>query len=128
MKDTLPKILLNWLAVLIWLAVIYYFSAQSDLKSELEPFWDMVFRKIVHISEFFVLAYLFFRALSGYKLNYKNLLLVACLLSLAYAGFDEWHQSMVAGRTASIIDVGIDGIGILAFTILHLLQKPREND
>ena len=78
MKDTLPKILLNWLAVLIWLAVIYYFSAQSDLKSELEPFWDMFFRKIAHISEFFVLAYLFFRALSGYKLNYKNLLLVSC--------------------------------------------------
>src|SRR3989344_4854765 len=92
-------IALNWLAVLLWLGVIYYFSSQPDLKSELEPFWDLIFRKISHAAEFFVLAYLFFHALSEYKFKLRNLLLVTCILSLIYAGFDEWHQGQVMGRT-----------------------------
>jgi len=118
--------LLNWLAVAAWLGVIFYFSAQPDLKSSLEPSWDYIFRKIAHMAEFFILAYLFFRALSASKLSLIQLLLISFLLSLAYAGFDEWHQNQVAGRVASIKDVGIDGLGILSFTILRLLQKPSK--
>ena len=122
MKESLLKIFLNWLAVIIWMLVIYYFSSQPDLKSELQPVWDLVFRKIAHMAEFFVLAYLIFRALSVHKLKPANLLLTTCLLSLAYAGFDEWHQSQVAGRVASMIDVGIDSLGIIFFTILQFLK------
>jgi VanZ family protein len=39
----------------------------------------------------------------------------AALLSLAgtlaVAGFDEWHQSLVPGRTASVLDVALDELG-----------------
>ncbi|MFA6254790.1 MAG: VanZ family protein [Patescibacteria group bacterium] len=123
----MSKKIFNWLAVIAWMGVIYYFSAQPDLKSSLEPFWDYIFRKIAHMAEFFILAYLFFRALGQSKINSKTSLIFAFILSLAYAGFDEWHQSYVAGRVASLKDIGIDGMGILFFAILCFFQKKPNN-
>lgn len=119
----MSKKILSWLAVIAWMVVIYYFSAQPDLKSSLEPFWDLIFRKIAHLAEFFVLAYLLFRAYESQGLTIKKSLFFAFIFSLAYAAFDEWHQSLVAGRTASLIDAGIDSGGILAFIILRVNQK-----
>ncbi len=127
MRQKFLKIFFNWLAVIIWLVVIYYFSSQPDLKSELEPFWDLIFRKISHAAEFFVLTYLFFRALSEYKFKLRNLLLVTGILSLIYAGFDEWHQGQVMGRTASFVDVGVDSVGVLVFMFLQLQKKSKED-
>jgi len=34
-------------------------------------------------------------------------------IGLAYAGFDEWHQSWAPGRSASAADVALDGIGLV---------------
>src|SRR3990167_10515430 len=117
------RIALNWLAVLLWLGVIYYFSSQPNLKSELEPIWDLIFRKIAHLAEFFVLAYLLYRSLSSNGLKGKNLLLISFFLSLTFAVFDEWHQSQVAGRLASPVDVLVDSVGILFFVALQLKVK-----
>jgi len=118
------KIFLNWLAVLIWMGVIYYFSSQPNLKSELEPVLDLIFRKIAHMAEFFILAHLLFKAYQGHGLSAKKALFFAFLFTLAYAFSDEWHQSQIAGRVASIIDVSIDGIGALFFVFLKLIEKP----
>jgi VanZ family protein len=35
------------------------------------------------------------------------------VLGMAYAVFDEWHQSWVPGRTGSYVDVMLDMVGIL---------------
>ncbi len=78
---------LNWLAVILWLGVIYYFSSQPELKSQLEPFIDLICRKIAHMAEFFVLAYLFFRALL-IDLNFKKALIISVILSILSAFFD----------------------------------------
>ena len=118
----MKKIFLNWLAVIFWVAVIYYFSAQPDLKSELEPVWDLIFRKLAHMAEFFVLAYLFFQAYRSLGLSVKKSLFLALVFSVTYAFFDEWHQGQVVGRQSSLIDVSIDSIGILAFAVLNLMK------
>lgn len=117
------KKIFSWLAVIVWMAVIYYFSAQPDLKSSLEPFWDLFFRKVAHTAEYFVLAYLLFRAYQSHSLSVKRSLLFAFIVSLVYAATDEWHQGIVAGRVASPVDAGIDGIGALLFVTLRWLQK-----
>ena len=123
----MKKIFLNWLAVILWLGVIYYFSSQPDLKSELAPAWDLVFRKIAHLAEFFVLAYFFFRAYRSLNLSIGRSLFLAFVFSLVYAFFDEWHQSLVVGRSSSLIDVGIGSLGILIFVILSLLNKQKNS-
>lgn len=120
----MKKIIFNWLAVIAWMGVIYYFSAQPNLKSELEPVWDLIFRKIAHMAEFFVLAFLVNRAWISYKVTFSGSLALAVVISVLYATFDEYgHQAIVLGRQASYIDIGIDSLGILAFIILDIGQS-----
>ncbi len=111
-----------WSAVIFWFLVIYFFSSQPSLKSDFQPFWDLILRKIAHMSEFFVLAYLFYNAYRSLGVKKGRAILLAFIFSLIYAFFDEWHQSLVVGRTQSIVDVGIDGIGSLAFAVLQMIK------
>ncbi len=119
------RIIFWWVAVFFWFMVIYYFSSQPSLKSDFQPFWDLILRKIAHMAEFFVLAYLFFNAYRSLGLKVGRSLLLAFIFSLVYAFFDEWHQDQVLGRTKSIIDVVIDGLGISVFIFLKLIQKSK---
>lgn len=113
----------SWLYVVLWLAVIYYFSNQPNLKSELEYFYDLIFRKIAHMAEYFVLAYLLYKALSNYKLSFRQIMVSCLVLSFLAAGFDEIHQSFIAGRSASFFDVIIDGIGAIVMVVLILKER-----
>ena len=119
----MKKIILNWVAVLLWMGVIYYFSAQPDLKSELQPIWDLIFRKIAHMAEFFILAFLLFRAYLGNQMTTGKSLFFAMFVAIAYAIFDEYHQTVVVGRAGSPIDVMIDSVGVVTFAILQYKSK-----
>jgi VanZ family protein len=120
----MKKKILSWLGVLLWMAVIYYFSSQPNLRSELEPFWDLIARKTAHMAEFFILAYLLFQAARAHEVTIRKSLIFALIIALGYAGFDEWHQGQVAGRQASLVDVGIDSVGVLVYVLLKFQQKP----
>lgn len=121
----MKRIILNWLAVLLWMGVIYYFSAQPDLKSELEPIWDLIFRKIAHMAEFFILAFLLFRAYLGNKMIAGWALFLAVFIAIIYAIFDEYHQTLIDGRTGSSFDVIIDSVGVLAFAVMQIIQLKK---
>ena len=119
-----------WLPLLTWLCVI--FVGSTDLMSAeqtsrfLVPFlrWlkpdistgalaqvHFFVRKLGHISEYAILAILLWRALrSGTNLRIKmSLLFVAVWLACGiFAAGDEFHQSFVPSRTASLLDVMID--------------------
>lgn len=110
---------LNWLLVIIWMGVIFYFSSLPDLKSELPNFWDLVFRKLAHFSEYFVLTYFLIKALLGHRIKKKTVLLVALLLAFSYAISDEYHQTFTLGRSGRFEDVLIDSVGILLMTIMY---------
>ncbi|MHB9149903.1 MAG: VanZ family protein [Thermoleophilia bacterium] len=41
------------------------------------------------------------------------------------ASVDEWHQSMVASRTGSLVDVGVDSVGAAVASIwFHVRGRP----
>lgn len=46
---------------------------------------------------------------------------VIALLAGSYAAFDEWHQSFVPGRSASMGDVLLNCVGIALLLALHRL-------
>lgn len=119
----LKKIISWWILALLWMGVIYYFSAQPSLKSELQPIWDLIARKLAHMAEFFVLAYLFFKAYSSLGFTKIRSIVFALTFSIIYAIFDEWHQRFVSGRVASITDILIDSLGILIFGVLEIKAK-----
>lgn len=75
----------------------------------------LALRKLGHWSEFFILAGLLMRALG---MEFPGQTRIArwawcVLLTTLYAASDEWHQSFVPSRTASLADVTIDSVGAI---------------
>jgi VanZ family protein len=122
-----------WLPVIVWMALI--FGASGDAKSvqhtdgilshilhwlridvtpsQLETMRWFV-RKAAHMTEYAVLALLWWRALRGrqhgtdWSANTAWIVLLVCAV---YAASDEFHQSFVKDRTPSASDVAIDTCG-----------------
>jgi VanZ family protein len=139
-----------WLPLLIWMFVI--FSASADTQSTahtsrfLEPFlrwlWRdispekidqvrWVVRKAAHLTEFAVLAWLWWRALrrpTRQDSTPWSWRIAGCALGavVLYAMSDELHQHFVANRTASVRDVGIDTLGgMLGLGFLWIVHRKR---
>ena len=102
------------------MAVIFFFSGIPDLKSGLE--YDFFLRKAAHITEYFILTLLLYRAFKGtFSIGFFYLFILPAAASLIYAVSDEIHQSFVPGRTCTLRDIMIDSIGVACF----LLYKNR---
>jgi VanZ family protein len=97
-------VVLRWLAVVAWAAVIFALSSIPSLSTHLGT-WDTILRKGAHMTEYAILAVLLVLACGSYAASFA--------LAVAYAGTDEWHQTFVRGRHGSPIDVGIDALGVL---------------
>src|SRR4051794_34368645 len=76
---------------LVLMAVIFALSAQPSLNSGLGT-WDLVLRKLAHMTEYGLLSLLWWRALG------REHRLAAIAITLADAATDEYHQTFVAGR------------------------------
>jgi VanZ family protein len=139
-----------WLPVFIWLGVI--FAGSTDIFSAehasryLVPFlrWldphisistiatvHFALRKLGHLIEYAVLAALFWRALlSGTNLRARMSMLfvgvwVACAI---FAVSDEFHQSFVASRSMSPLDVMIDISGAAVGLAICVLCANRKSE
>ena len=114
-----------WAPPLVLVAVIWFFSSQPDLSSGLGMI-DLVGRKMIHAGEYALLCLLWWRALRG-RLASGAALAGAFALAVAYGGLDEYHQTFVAGRTGSPIDVGIDALGA-ALAVLAIRSRLERRD
>ena len=137
-----------WVPVLLWMSFIFWmstgiFSADNTsliiepilhfLKPSMAPekvaLIHGAIRKLGHVTEYFILGILLFRA---FRCGSKELLIwrwafYSMLVVVLYAVSDEFHQSFVSTRTASLIDVGIDTLGgILAQGMSVLWQLSRQ--
>jgi VanZ family protein len=101
------RALLRAIAPLLMMGAIFYFSAQTS--SGEHAWWEVIFRKLGHVSGYALLTTLWWWALRGVT---ARPLLIAVCIALAYACTDEFHQSFVHGRTGTPVDVGIDAIGM----------------
>jgi len=107
----------RFLPPLALMALIFVLSAQPNLNSGLGV-WDLVLRKLAHMTEFGLLWALWLRALGRP--------LTATAITLAYAATDEFHQAFVAGRHASPWDWAIDAAGVgLAVLAWWRYSQPR---
>lgn len=83
-------------------------------------------RKLAHIFLYMCLgltSFLFFASLFGlkenkFKLSPLLISLSALLFSFTYACLDEFHQSFVNGRAATLYDLGVDAIGFTSLISL----------
>ena len=121
-----------WFPVILWVACIFWLStgtfAASNTSIIIEPILRYlmpnisvrevhliheVIRKLSHVTVYFVLGLLLFRAFKSNSHDMKTRRWILCsLLALAlFAVGDEFHQSFVSTRSASLVDVGIDMLG-----------------
>ncbi len=107
----LLKYLTAFLPAAAWAGLIFLFSSQEILPSLSLSTADFIFKKTAHIVVYAVLYFLIIRGLAqlNYKFNY--IWFKAFLICIAYAVFDEIHQSTVPGRTAAVTDVAFDSLG-----------------
>jgi VanZ family protein len=112
------RALLRAIAPLLLMGVIFYFSAQSS--SGDHPWWDVIVRKLGHITGYALLTALWWWALRGVV---GRPLLIAVGLAFAYACTDEFHQTFVSGRTGTPVDVAIDSIGMAIAAFLINLRR-----
>ena len=80
----------------------------NDLILQIHP----MIRKTAHFSEYFVFAITVALPLYVYKIRGIFLFFTGGIFCVLFAFLDEYHQSFVLGRVASLKDVGIDSLGI----------------
>ncbi len=123
-----------YLPVLLWAAVIAVLSTSGfdtgftyKLLKAANDFLELGFsaarlreinavvRKLAHVSEYFILALLLWRALRRGREEAWRWSWAAgtLLLGAAWAGLDELHQVFERGRGSSVVDVGWDSLGLL---------------
>lgn len=127
---------------LVWIFVIFSFSLQNGSISSLQSgvitkyihsllsnininlelkLLSLIIRKLAHFTEFFILGCLVRK--SSLDLNRNDLLLYIFLIPI----LDEFIQSFIPDRAMSVIDMGIDSLGILSgiiiITLIHTLLK-----
>ena len=97
-----------WLPPLVYMAGIFFFSAQSRPVPVVSAHvWD----KLLHFVAYGGLGGLFYRASRGEGLGWTAAFAAAAIATTAYGASDEWHQSFVPLRDASIRDWFADALG-----------------
>jgi VanZ family protein len=128
MIDSLLALLLHhrrWLLTLAlaWMALIFILSAQSSIQV---PNLFMYQDKALHSLLFGALG--FFWALlvmsDGTRPSLWHVLIVS-LLVMGYGGLDEFHQSLVPGRSPDILDLAADTGGGLVSALLVMVLLRR---
>jgi VanZ family protein len=114
----------RWLPALGIMVVIFIASSIPAEKMPSAGIWDTLVKKSGHMAGYALLALSLLRTQKEPGRRAYLVSLAGCLL---YAASDEFHQSFVAGRNASIIDVGIDllgaALGVFLLTRIKLVRR-----
>ncbi len=129
----------HWIFPLLWMGLIFFLSAQSDLPHAPGPWLDTLIKKTGHAAVYGVLAWFYLRALRWQLENRTPLIvrnshsdgtqtalrLLSVGLAVAYALSDEYHQTLVPGRNGNLLDVMIDGLGACVAMLAHWWMARR---
>jgi VanZ family protein len=131
-----PRFLSRYLPLIAWLVFISFASSDNfnagntsriigplilwlfpNTSPETLTVVHVITRKVAHFTEYAILGFLAARAFRPWP----RWFLICAMLVIVYALIDEYHQSFVPSRTASIFDSMIDMAGGL--TALLIVRK-----
>ena len=142
----MARFLSRYLPLVAWLAFISYASSNNfsagNTSRIIGPLilWlfpntspetllsvHFVMRKIAHFTEYAILGFLAARAFrtSSRPAVRRHWFLISAVLIVVYAVIDEYHQSFVPTRTASVFDSLIDMAGGLAALIVISRKRAK---
>ena len=118
----------GWLPVLAWGAVLLYLGSLRAIPLPEGDLIRLVFGKAIHVGEYAILAFLFYRAIPyGARAFSLRRAAVVFFITLVFAGLDEWRQTFISMRYGNIADVGIDAVGA-GFGLLVTWIRSRDQD
>ena len=108
-----------------WIGAIYWLSSRPDLSTTGSDPVVQAASNLAHIPLFAGLAFCWLKTLSAkHEISWWR-----CGLTFlgagTYAALDEWHQSFVPGRQASVGDVLVDLAGIGGMLLILRVQALR---
>lgn len=139
-----------WIAVGLWMGLIFYLSHQPASASSqlsggmmdffintvegLVPFlkinwtgFHYIVRKSAHLTAYFILGVLVLHALKSSKMASWHNVLIAFFICVIYATSDEVHQLFIPGRSGEITDVLIDSGGAAGgIGVYQLISRIRK--
>lgn len=135
--------LADWAPAIAWAALIWFFSTETFAARSTSGFvlpflsWllphaspqtleqiHFLLRKAGHLGEYFVFALLVFRGVRGGQPDCDaRSAWITILIVAGYAALDEFHQSLVPARGASLADVALDTAGGAAAVLLLWLRQ-----
>jgi hypothetical protein len=89
--------------------------------------WEFAIKKSAHMVAYGMLTLLGLRALVGWSGMSRRKVALAIGMALTYALIDEFHQSFVPGRHASLMDIGLDLGGATIFGVVAWWWHMRQN-
>ncbi|WP_057911930.1 VanZ family protein [Peribacillus muralis] len=109
------KLLLTLLPFLYMIAIWIMSGNPDDMILDLpSSSFDRFIKESLHLVEFALLFILFVSALAANQKLKPGLSLLAALVACFYGVLDEFHQSFIPYRSATLIDVIKDIIGVAA--------------
>lgn len=118
----------DFIPVVFWMGVIFYFSSLKGEVSISEPsLYFYLERKGAHVAEYFILMILLVNLFLKSFRNKWEVILFSGAIALLYSFSDEFHQLFVSGREGKLSDISFDLIGIiLAGLITWLVLKSKK--
>lgn len=120
---------LDFIKPVLSLIEFTYYGETINIESRgVDGMLEFLIRKAAHLTVFFFLmitTFLAFHHNTGWGL--KGKLIVSYMITVLYACFDEYHQSLTPNRTPYAGDVVLDSIGGLVGVLLILLFYVRKS-
>lgn len=147
------KQIISLILIIIWMIIVFMFSNQNGDESqktsntvtkiivriltfnqeiteeqELKSIenLDFVIRKLAHYSIYLLGGILIWGYINTFDIATKKKIIISIIIGVAYAAFDELHQYFIANRSANIIDVSIDSIGVITGVALMQIKAKRK--
>ena len=106
---------------ILYMVFIFILSSIPDTDEKI--YISVTLQNLLHTPLFGILAFLWMRAFYYNKFAFADAIKYTLLITMAYGIFDEFHQSFVPGRDASIMDVGLDFVGCIAGAFIYRWKK-----
>lgn len=103
---------------IILIVYLFVILALSTIPDGAIPKFDIfTIDKLLHIIEYFILAFL---AINAIKIPSTKIIILIIIVGIVYGGFNEIWQGFVADRFASIYDAIANGIGMVIGSIVSV--------
>jgi VanZ family protein len=112
----------RWLPPLLWAGVIL---VGTSLPQEAVPLQTSKIDKVLHFSIYSVFAFLLTRLLLETNPRWAAVV-IAVVSIMAFGAMDEWHQSLIPGRSTELADWFADSLGAAVGAIVALLWAERK--